>query len=328
MKILLTGSNGYIGSRLLELLLEQGHDVVAMVRSPSESFQPNIKNPQLQVIIADLLYAKSLQKIPEGIDAAYYLVHSMASDKGDFVAKEHQTIANFIKRMEEIKVKQVIYLGGLCSDENLSAHLASRYRTEQSIRESGLPFTIVRAGIIIGAGSASFEIIRDLTEKLPIMVAPIWINNLCQPIAVQDVLYYLVHVLGNSDCLNQSFDVGGPDVLSYKNMLLKYAAERELKRTIFVVPVLTPRLSSYWLYFVTSVNFGLASALVDSVKNEAVCNDKRILSLLPHDCLSYAASIRKAFDLIEQSPLIPSWKDSLVSQDLSEKLAVAGDVPH
>ncbi|MBA3238828.1 MAG: SDR family oxidoreductase [Parachlamydiaceae bacterium] len=327
MKILLTGSNGYVGSRLLQLLVDGGHEIICMVRERAAPFQPSLKNAQVTVVIADLLDPESLQRIPKRIDIAYYLVHSMADRNQNFVEQERKTITNFLMRMQELDVEQVIYLGGLCNEKTLSPHLASRYRTELAIKNSGIPFTILRAGIIIGSGSASFEIVRDLAEKLPIMVAPKWIDNPCQPIAIQDVLFYLVNVMKKTECLNQCFDIGGPDVLSYKEMLLGYAKARNLKRHIFTVPVLTPKLSSYWLYFVTSVNFRLASALVDSVKNKAICLDHRVTTILPHTCLNYPASIAKAFDLIEQSPLIPSWKDSLISQKQTTILANASQIP-
>lgn len=324
MKILLTGSNGYIGSQLLLLLLEEGHSVVALVRN---STTLHINHPNLKVIIADLLNPETLKAIPEDIDIAFYLVHAMSYGRKSFAVLEEKAINNFLARLQNTRVKQIIYLSGLVTDKNLSPHLASRYKTECIIKNSGLPYTILRAGIIIGSGSASFEMIRDLVDKLPIMVAPKWVSNLCQPIAIRDVLRYLIQVMMNPKCLNQVFDVGGPDLLSYKNMLLGYAKIKKLSRKIIVVPVLTPRLSSYWLYFVTSVNFDLASSLVDSVKNQAFCTDNRIKDLFPQPCLNYQESLEKALDVIEQNPLIPSWKDSLISGFLETNLANLANVP-
>ncbi len=292
MKILITGANGYIGSRLLTTLLEAKHQVVALVRHAS-GLSISSGNPNLQVISADLLKAESIHGIPEDIDVAFYLVHAMSYGK-DFPQKEEQIVRNFIAALRNTHVKQIIYLSGLSPKENLSPHLASRLHTENAIKESGIPYTTLRAGIIIGSGSASFEIIRDLTEKLPLMVAPRWVNNLCQPIAVQDVLRYLMQVMLDPRCLNQVFDIGGPDQISYKNMLLTYAKVRHLKRRIFVVPVLTPQLSSYWLYFITSVNFSLARSLVDSLKNDAICSENRIKTLFPEPCLNYEESLKQA----------------------------------
>lgn len=326
MKILLTGANGYIGSRLLPLLLEMGHTVIALVRN-LEGYSPSIIHPNLSFISVNLLDRTSLKAIPLDIEVAYYLVHSMSDSSKDFPALEAKSINNFINRLQDTKIKQVIYLSGLCNDKNLSHHLASRYRVENIIKESKLPYTILRTGIIIGTGSASFEIIRDLAEKLPIMVAPKWVNNICQPIAIDDVLRYLSQVIDNPQCRNRVFDIGGPDLISYKNMLLIYADIRKLKRHIFVVPVLTPKLSSYWLYFVTSVNFSLASSLVDSVKNIAICEENKIKEIFPKPCLGYRESVEKALDLIEQNPLIPGWKDSFISNNLESNLLKLAQVP-
>lgn len=325
MKILLTGANGYIGSRLLLLLLKEGHEVVALLRGSGSETLPC--HPKLSIIQADLLDLKSLEVIPKDIEVAYYLVHAMGYSRNDFPVLEERAIGNFIKALQSTQLKQLIYLSGLISDKNLSPHLSSRYKTECMIKDSGYPYTILRAGIIIGSGSASFEIIRDLVDKLPVMVAPKWINQECQPIAIEDVLRYLLQVVGNEKCLYQSFDVGGPDLLSYKEMLLGYAKVKNLKRYIFVVPVLTPKISSYWLYFVTSVNFYLASSLVDSVKNKAVCHEHRIKEIFPQSCITYEQSLVKALDVIEQNPLLPGWKDSLLSDTLESNMSRLVAVP-
>ncbi len=325
MKILLTGANGYIGYRLLLLLLEAGHTVIAMVRSPRNLQFLFHKN--LTVIPGDLLVNESLKTIPKDIDVAYYLVHAMSYSKHDFPALEKQAIQNFIKQLKETQIKQIIYLSGLANDKHLSTHLTSRFNTECLIKASGIPYTILRAGIIIGSGSASFEIIRDLVDKLPLMIAPKWVNNRCQPIAISDVLRYLIEIINNEKCINQIFDIGGSQVLTYKEMLLIYAKVRQLKRYIFVVPVLTPRISSYWLYFVTSVNFLLASSLVDSVKNETLCKEDRIKQIFPEPCLDYEESVKKALDVIEQNPLVPSWKDSLLSGSLENNWTALSQVP-
>lgn len=301
MKILITGANGYIGSRLLQMLLEAKHEVYALVRHSSVPPLP-ISNPNLHVINADLLDTDALSNIPKDIDVAFYLVHAMSYGK-DFPEKEKIIAKNFLLGLKHTEIKQVIYLSALSSKDHLSEHMASRLHTEKLIQASGIPYTILRAGIIIGSGSASFEILKDLTEKLPIMIAPRWVNNLCQPIAVQDILRYLLQVMLVDQCMNQIFDVGGPDKISYKEMMLVYAKVRGLKRHIFVVPVLTLRLSSYWLYFITSVNFNLASSLIDSLSSDAICRENRIKSIFPDPCMTYKESIKQALEIIEQNPM-------------------------
>jgi uncharacterized protein YbjT (DUF2867 family) len=326
MKILLTGANGYIGSRLLGVLLRQGHTVVAAIRN-LDIYSPPFSHPQLSYINLDLLKPETLHAIPLDIDVAYYLVHSMSYARKDFPRFEEMSINNFLGALRKTQIHQLIYLTGLCSDKNLSAHLSSRYKVETIIIHSGIPYTVLRAGIIIGSGSASFEMIRDLTEKLPIMVAPKWVDNPCQPISIDDTLRYLTDVVGHPACIDKIFDIGGPDLLSYKEMMLGYAKARGLTRHIGIVPVLTPKLSSYWLYLVTSVNYYLASSLVDSVKNKAICSENTIKEIFPAPCLSYQKSIEKALDLIEQDPLVPSWKDSYISGGLEANLLKLAKVP-
>lgn len=328
MKILLTGANGYIGKQLLSVLVNQErHRIVAFVRSKARLKIPEQLKNYVEVIDGDLTDEQSLDKIPRDIDAAYYLVHSMSASSSGFQKLEELSARNFSDWIKGTQAKQVIYLSGLANDQDLSPHFQSRLKVEEILAESHIPLTLLRAGIIIGSGSASFEIIRDLVEKLPVMVAPKWVSNRCQPIAIRDVLFYLVGVLNHPRCLNQTFEIGGPDQLNYKEMLLQFAEVRKLKRWIFTVPVLTPRLSSYWLYFVTSTNFSLAKSLVDSLKNEAVCKESRIQEILPRDCLTYKEAIAKAFNVIDQNAIISSWKDALVSGVLQTPLKDFIEVP-
>lgn len=220
MKILLTGANGYIGTRLLPRLIEAGHEVYALVRSRSRIEVPTRLKSQIHILEADLLNPASLHQIPQDIDAAYYLVHSMSYSQ-KFSELEVASSKNFIEQMKRTNVQQIIYLGGLANEERLSRHLSSRKKVGEVLQSGNIPVTILMAGIIIGSGSASFEIIRDLVEKLPLMIAPKWLNQLTQPVAVRDVLNYLTFVLGNPACLNKSFEIGGPDVMSYKTALIK-----------------------------------------------------------------------------------------------------------
>lgn len=309
MKILLTGANGYIGTRLLPVLLENKHEIVCLVRDKRRFQQDNNWENQVEIITGDLLREDSLQEIPKDIDAAYYLVHSMSNT--DFSDLEKLSAHHFIKALEKTNCKQIIYLTGIVNDENLSIHLKSRLGVEDILKTSHIAHTYLRAAIIIGSGSASFEIIRDLTEKLPIMIAPKWLKTRCQPIAIRDVLAYLHGVLGNSKAFNKTLDIGGPDILTYKQMLLLYAKERHIKRWIFTVPVLTPRLSSYWLNLVTSVNYSIASSLVESMRNEVVCKDEEIKKIVPHECVSYRTALQLAFEKIEQNSIVSSWRDAL-----------------
>ncbi|UKT65339.1 SDR family oxidoreductase [Pedobacter mucosus] len=311
MKILLTGANGYIGTRLLPLLLEDKHEVVCMVRDQRRFAAQSDLTDQVTIISGDLLKADSLSEIPADIDAAYYLVHSMSSSDSGFSEMEKQSSENFSSAIKKTNCKQIIYLTGIANDDHLSKHLGSRLAVEEQLKASGIACTILRAAIIIGSGSASFEIIRDLTEKIPVMITPKWVKTLCQPIGIRDVLAYLNGVLLNEKAYNQTFDIGGPDVLTYRDMMQGYAKERGLKRYIFTVPVLTPRLSSLWLNLITAVPYSLARSLVDSMKNEVVCNDDRIHEVVPRQCLTYAESLHLAFEKIDQNSIVSSWKDAL-----------------
>lgn len=293
MKILLTGASGYIGRRLLPRLAEDGNEIYALVRNRSRIEVPEEFRSQVKIIEGDLLDLPSLSQIPDEIDAAYYLVHSMSSSEL-FAELEAASAKNFVERLKETKAKQIIYLSGLANERELSRHLASRKRVGEILKEGQIPVTILMAGIIIGSGSASFEIIRDLVEKLPVMIAPKWLKQLTQPIAIHDVLAYLMLVLANPSCFGQTFEIGGPDVMSYKELLLKFAKIRGLKRKIFTVPVLTPRLSSYWLFFVTSTSFSLARFLVESLINNAVCKENRIQKLFPRKLLTYEEAVQLA----------------------------------
>ncbi|MBI2743509.1 MAG: SDR family oxidoreductase [Chlamydiales bacterium] len=326
MKILLTGANGYIGTRLLPRLADEGHEIYALVRSRFRIEIPEKFQSQLHIIEADLLNPSSLLKIPNEIDAAYYLVHSMSSSQ-KFSELEAASAKNFVSRLENTQAKQIIYLSGLSNEVHLSRHLASRKQVGEILKMGKVPVTILMAGIIIGSGSASFEIIRDLVEKLPVMVAPKWLKQLTQPIAVRDVLTYLTLVLGNPACLGHSFEIGGPDVMSYKDLLLNFAKMRGLKRKIFTVPVLTPRLSSYWLFFVTRTSFPLARLLVESLINNAVCKENQIHKLFPRKLLSYEESLQLAFTRIEEDWVPSSWKDTLSGSSLNPDLSIYVHIP-
>ncbi|WP_019039362.1 SDR family oxidoreductase [Psychroflexus tropicus] len=319
MKILLTGANGYIGMRVLPLLLDSGHEVVCAVRSADRLSVDKETKSKIQIVEVDLLDDVQPDLFPKDIDAAYYLVHSMTSSNSNFSKKERITAENFNTYMKATSVKQVIFLSGIVNEDNLSEHLESRKNVESILYKGDYNLTVIRAGIIVGSGSASFEIIRDLCEKLPVMITPKWVNTKCQPIGIRDVLKFLTGVLEKPETYNDSFDIGGPDVLSYKDMMKGYAKVRGLKLTIFNVPVMTPKLSSYWLYFVTSTSYKLAANLVDSMRINVIAKDHRlqdILGIKPH---TYEEAIEMAFVKIEQNQVISSWKDSKVSSRYSQK---------
>jgi uncharacterized protein YbjT (DUF2867 family) len=326
MKVLLTGSTGYIGKRLLPVLIEAGHEVICCVRDTKRFNPPESLRESITVLKLDLLDKRSLDGIPQDIDGAYYLVHSMSSS-GDYKSLEEVSAINFRDALKRTKVKHVVYLGGIVNDVELSKHLTSRKNVEIELSKGDYNFTALRAGIIIGSGSASFEIIRDLVEKLPIMIAPKWLNTKCQPIAISNVIEFLSKSLFNQKTFNQSFDIGGPDVLTYKNMLLDFGKKRNLKRKIFVVPIMTPRLSSYWLYFVTSTSYKLATSLVNSMKVEVICRDNRLDTILRVKPLSYKAALNRAFSKIVNNEILSSWKDAYSSSGLNYNISEFIQVP-
>lgn len=326
MKILLTGSTGYIGKRLLPMLVKAGHEVICCVRDIKRFNPPDSLKENISVLQLDLLDEASLEGIPKDIDGAYYLVHSMSS-AGDYEAKEEKSAINFRNALKKTQVNHVVYLGGIVNEVALSKHLTSRKNVEIELSKGDYHFTALRAGIIIGSGSASFEIIRDLVEKLPVMITPKWLNTKCQPIGISDVIAFLSKSIFNPKTFDQNFDIGGPDVLSYKEMLLIFGKERNLKRRIYVVPIMTPKLSSYWLYFVTSTSYKLASSLVNSMKVEVVCRDNKLNTILGVAPLSYKDALKRAFSKIENNEILSSWKDAYSSSDLNFNISEFIKVP-
>ena len=313
MKILVTGSTGYIGKRIIPILINEGHDVVCAVRDKYRVDKNYLEDEHISVVEADFLKLETLQNIPKDIDVAYYLIHSMSNNSKDFEELEAKCAANFRDYFETTQVKQVIYLSGITNDAFLSKHLQSRKNVEELLESEHYALTIFKAGIIVGSGSSSFEIIRDLVEKLPVMIAPKWLNTKTQPLAVRDVLSFLSRAKGKEELYNKSYDIFGPEVLTYKQMLLMFADIRKLKRYILTVPVMTPKLSSYWLYFVTSTSYKLASSLVDSMGVEIIGEKSDINQILDVNPISYREAVELAFEKIEQNSIVSSWKDSMVS---------------
>tara|TARA_E500000331_G_scaffold243743_1_gene234189 strand:- start:455 stop:1870 length:1416 start_codon:yes stop_codon:yes gene_type:complete len=326
MKILLTGATGYIGKRLLPVLVDGGHDVVCCVRDINRFNPPHSVKEKIEVIEIDLLDKHSLNKIPEDIDGAYYLVHSMSSS-GDYDNLEKKSAINFREAINKTNLNHLIYLSGIINEVKLSKHLNSRKNVEIELGKGKYNFTTLRAGIIIGEGSSSFEIIRDLVEKLPVMITPKWLRTKSQPIGVTDVIRFLHKSLFKSETYKNDFDIGGPDILSYKAILLKFAKIRNLKRRIFIIPIMTPRLSSYWLYFVTSVSYKLSIALVNSMKVEVVCRDNKLEEILNIKTEQIELSLQKAFNKIENNQIVSSWKDSLISGNMNMNISDFINVP-
>ena len=287
-RILVTGATGFIGRRLVPALMERGHDVRAMTRHP-ESYDGRGDAVRGDVGDADSLYAAL-----EGVEIAYYLVHSL--DDADFERKDAEAARAFSRAAAARGVRQIVYMGGLGSDdEELSSHLRSRRQVEGLLAEDGVPLTVLRAAIVVGHGGISWEITRQLVKNLPAMVVPKWAATKTQPIAVDDVIRYLVGVAGNDEALGKIFEIGGPDQLSYVDML-RVAAEVERGRTVPIieVPVLTPRLSSYWLALVTDVDATTGRNLIDSMGVEVLVTDHSIEEVVPGEPISYEEAVRRA----------------------------------
>ena len=329
MKVLLTGANGYIGKRLLPLLVGQGCEVVCTVRDKTRIPKDGVyADPKVSVCEIDFLEEIPFTPELKNIDAAYYLIHSMSDDNSSgFEQLEIITAQNFVEAINTTSARQVIYLGGITNDAQLSTHLASRKKVDEVLRTGRVPVTSLKAGIIVGSGSSSFEIIRDLVEKLPVMIAPRWIGTRTQPIAIRNVLEYLTGTLLREDTYGGSYDLGGPDVMTYKEMLLQYAEVRGLKRHIITVPVMTPRLSSYWLYFVTSTSYRLAVNLVNSMKVEVIAKPNDLGERLGIHPMNYKDAVRTAFRKIGEDSVASSWKDSLISSYKDNSLREHLEVP-
>lgn len=327
MKILLTGANGYIGKRLLPALLNDGHYVICCVRDKNRFWIDPESEKNIEILEVDFLDMPAHESLPVNFDAAYYLIHSMSTSIDDFEKFEVKSAENFRDYMNRSKVKQVIYLGGITNNDQLSKHLRSRKKVGEILSAGTYHTTILRAGIIVGSGSASFEIIRGLVEKLPVMIAPKWILTKSQPISIRNVITYLKEVLEKKECYDSTFDICGPQVLTYKEMLLQFAVVRRLKRKIITVPVMTPRLSSYWLYFITPTSYKLAVNLVNSMKSEVTCTENRITQIIKTDLITFDEAVRLAYDKIEQNVVISSWKDSLSSGLINQQISSFIEIP-
>lgn len=311
--ILVLGSTGYIGARLVPRLLEAGYPVRALVRNPAKlSGRPWGQHPQLNVVRGDLLDVESLQQAAKGCRAAYYLVHSMNPGVADFAATDRLAAENFIGVARDAGLERIIYLSGLGEDQDrLSHHLESRAEVARILQSGAVPTTVLRAAMIIGSGSASFEILRYLVERLPVMVTPRWVETLCQPIGIRNVLGYLIGCLDHPDVLGETFDIGGADVVSYRELMRLFAEEEGLTpRLIIPVPVLTPRLSSYWIHLVTPIPASLARPLAEGLSNPVICQDHRIRELIPQEVFNAQMSIHLALQRLREHQVESAWTDA------------------
>lgn len=315
MQILLTGANGYIGMRLLPVLVEAGHEVTCVVRDKNRfKPSPDLLN-KISIIEFDFLHPENAihNFNKKRFEVAYYLIHSLGDTSTTLKEYEVRSAGCFVLVATLTQVKQIVYLSGISNEKTLSKHLLARKIVKDVLIESGIAYTIFEAGIIVGSGSISFEIIRDLTEKLPVMIVPRWLKSKCQPIAIRNVIYYLVNCLQNEKTYNRTFEIGGPDVLTYIQMLLGFADVRGYKRYIIPLPVLIPGVSVSWLYFTTSANFTIARHLVQSMKTDVICKENSIQEIIPQELIPYKEAIKMAFLRIEQNMVVSSWKDAASS---------------
>ncbi len=311
--IFVAGATGYIGGRLIPRLLEAGHRVRALARTPNKlTTRPWAKHANLEIVRGDILDVDSLRRALEGCRAAYYLVHSMNPQVDDFADTDRQAAAYMANAAAEAKLQQIIYLSGLGDESSgLSHHLQSRTEVGEVLQQGPVPVTILRAAMIIGSGSASFEILRYLVERLPVMITPRWVNTPCQPIGVRNVLHYLMGCLDHPDTFGQTFDIGQPQVITYRQLMEIFAEEANLpKRLIIGVPFLTPRLSSYWIHLVTPVPASIAQPLAEGLSNPVICQENRITEILPQQLFDCREAIRRALDRLKQQQIETSWSDS------------------
>jgi uncharacterized protein YbjT (DUF2867 family) len=288
--VLVTGATGFIGRRLVPALVADGHAVRAMTRRPEQYDGPG------EPVGADVMDPDSLAAALDGVDVAVYLVHSL--DDPDFERKDAEAARNFSKAAAAAGVRQIIYMGGLGADDaHLSAHLRSRREVEGLLGQDGVPVTVLRAAIVVGHGGISWEITRQLVKNLPAMIVPKWVGTRTQPIALDDVIRYIAGVVDKEEALGRVFEIGGTEQLTYLEMM-KVAAEAMNGRTIPIVkvPVLTPRLSSYWLALVTDVDATTGRNLIDSMSTEVVVTDTSIRDVVPGEPLSYEESVRRALE--------------------------------
>ncbi|NNE95427.1 MAG: SDR family oxidoreductase [Acidimicrobiales bacterium] len=323
MNIAVVGATGYVGGRLVPRLLERGHIVRCLARTPAKLAGTEWRS-QVDVVAADALDPDSMANGLEGIDVVYYLVHAMGHS-GDFEEADRRAAENTRRAAQAQGVERIVYLGGLGDHDpdQLSDHLASRHEVGSVLAAGSVPVTELRAAVIIGSGSASFEMLRNLAEVLPAMVCPRWVTKTkCQPIAIADVLHYLVEVLEVPETAGQMLEIGGPDVLTYREMMQRYASIAGLrKRLIIPVPLLSPRLSSHWVNLVTPLPYGLARPLVDSLINDVVVHDEHsIARFIEHKPFTLDEAIKRALARVGDLAVQTSWMDAAPGRGPAEPM--------
>lgn len=308
--VLVTGATGYIGGRLVPRLLAAGHAVRCLVRDARKlEGRAWVLDPRVEVQTCDLADSDAVTAAMRGTGAAYYLVHSMQAVGAAYRKVDRELATTFARAAEAAGIDRIVYLGGLGeTGDALSEHLASRREVEHALASGRVPVTVLRAAMIVGSGSASFEILRYLVERLPVMVTPRWVATRCQPIAVRDVLGYLVDCLRVPATRGETLDIGGPDVLTYRELMEVMAEARGLgRRLVIQVPVLTPRLSSLWIHLVTPISHRVARPLAEGLRNEVVCRDDRAQRLMPRELLPMRAAIDAALAREHRHDVETSW---------------------
>jgi uncharacterized protein YbjT (DUF2867 family) len=317
--ILVTGSTGYIGGRLVPRLLEMGYRIRCLVRDPAR-LQGRPWQSNVEIVAGDMLQPDTLAPAMQGVSAAYYLVHSLAGGS-DFHQRDLDAARNFGVAAQAAGIERIIFLGGLAeAAPGLSEHLRSRQQTGDSLRSAGVSVTEFRAGVIVGSGSLSFEMIRYLTERVPVMICPRWVYTRTQPIGIREVLEYLATALAVPESSGHIIEIGGADVVTYGDMMMIYAEVRDLKRWMVSVPVLTPRLSSYWVNLVTPIPAVIARPLIEGLRNESIVHDSSAQQLFPHiQPAGYHTTVERAIARLEASNVETAWSDALSTSQ--------GDVP-
>ncbi|MFB6346210.1 MAG: NAD(P)H-binding protein, partial [bacterium] len=311
--VLVTGATGYVGGRLVPKLLEADYRVRAVSRTLEKlEGRPWADHEMVELVEANALDRESVQQACRGCDAAYYLIHSMNPGSMDFEEADRRAARNMARAAEAEGVNRLIYLGGLGEpDAELSKHLRSRAEVARILSESEVPTTVLRAAIIIGSGSVSFEILRYLVERLPVMTTPRWVQTESQPIAIRNVLNYLVGCLEHPETAGETYDIGGPDTVTYAELMQTYADVVDLpRRWIIPLPVLTPKLSSFWVHLVTPVPASIARPLIGGLRTPALCRDNRIREIIPQELIGVKKAMQLAVNVVESEDVPSSWSDA------------------